>query len=79
MSRLTIATIDDAKKICKAANMCDADILLKHNYYVVDAASLLGIFSLDLGSPVDVEVIEHRDGEKDRFFDILANNGVFAE
>ncbi len=32
------------------------EILLKSGKYVVDAKSILGIFSLDLSSPVTVEV-----------------------
>ena len=32
------------------------DIDLKHGKYVVDAKSLLGIFSLDLSKPVTVEI-----------------------
>ena len=32
------------------------DIELKHGKYVVDAKSILGIFSLDLSKPVTVEI-----------------------
>ncbi len=32
------------------------EILLKSGKYVVDAKSILGIFSLDLSSPITVEV-----------------------
>ena len=32
------------------------DIDLKHGKYVVDAKSILGIFSLDLSKPVTVEI-----------------------
>lgn len=34
------------------------EILLKSGKYVVDAKSILGIFSLDLSKPVTVEVYE---------------------
>ena len=34
------------------------EILLKSGKYVVDAKSILGIFSLDLSSPVTVEIYD---------------------
>ena len=39
------------------------DIVLKSGTYVVDAKSLLGIFSLDLAKPVTVEI--HSDDCQD--------------
>ena len=35
---------------------CDCEILLKSGKYVVDAKSILGIFSLDLNNPVVLEI-----------------------
>ena len=35
---------------------CDCEILLKSGKYVVDAKSILGIFSLDLSKPLIVEI-----------------------
>ena len=35
---------------------CDFEILLKSGKYVVDAKSILGIFSLDLSKPLTVEI-----------------------
>ena len=35
---------------------CDCEILLKSGKYVVDAKSILGIFSLDLNKPVVLEI-----------------------
>ena len=35
---------------------CDCEILLKSGKYVVDAKSILGIFSLDLSKPLTVEI-----------------------
>lgn len=35
---------------------CECEILLKSGKYVVDAKSILGIFSLDLSKPLTVEI-----------------------
>lgn len=39
------------------------EILLKSGKYVVDAKSILGIFSLDLSKPVTVEVYEENSDD----------------
>ena len=36
---------------------CEYEILLKSGKYVVDAKSILGIFSLDLSKPITVEIL----------------------
>ena len=35
---------------------CPYEILLKSGKYIVDAKSILGIFSLDLSQPITVEI-----------------------
>ena len=39
------------------------EILLKSGKYVVDAKSILGIFSLDLSNPITVEVYDENCNE----------------
>ena len=46
------------------------DIDLKHGKYVVDAKSILGIFSLDLSKPVTVEI--HSDNCDDLLEELKA-------
>lgn len=51
-----LTTIDDVRKFVTAANMQCADIDVGSGRYVVDAKSILGLFSLDLSKPVEVTV-----------------------
>ncbi|HJC25580.1 MAG TPA: HPr family phosphocarrier protein [Candidatus Eisenbergiella merdavium] len=39
---------DEVKDFVRAASMCDFDIDISYNSYVVDAKSILGVFGLDL-------------------------------
>ena len=48
------------------------DVDLRSGRYVVDAKSILGIFSLDLASPINVEV------HNDACDDLLAELAAFA-
>lgn len=71
MTKLKIKfnSINDIKTFVTAANMCPYDIDLVHGRYVVDAKSLMGIFSLDMNTPLDVEVYEDNCGS---FLDAIA-------
>ena len=51
-----LSTIEEVKQFVTAATMADCEIDLKSGRYVVDAKSIMGIFSLDLMSPIEVTV-----------------------
>lgn len=60
--KIKLATIEDIRNFVSKVAMYEADMDLKSGRYVVDAKSIMGIFSLDLLSPIDMEI--HADGEK---------------
>ena len=49
-------TPDKVQHFVYVAGKCDFDIDIFYNRYVVDAKSIMGIFSLDLSKPIKVEV-----------------------
>ena len=54
-------SLEMAQKVKEFVNVTQAypfDIVLKSGRYVVDAKSILGIFSLDLSEPITVEIYE---------------------
>lgn len=58
MKSVTIK-LDMAESVKKFVNITaryDYDMALKSGKYVVDAKSILGIFSLDLGEPIVLEI-----------------------
>ena len=54
--RIRMSTIEDVKHFVTEANAQVSDIDVVSGRYLVDAKSLLGLFSLDLTKPVDVVV-----------------------
>lgn len=54
--RVKLSTIEEVKQFVTAATMFDGDIDLKSGRYVVDAKSIMGIFSLDLMKPIKMTV-----------------------
>lgn len=58
MKKITVslASINDVKVFVNVVSKYDFDVDLISGRYVVDAKSIMGIFSLDLTQPIDVEV-----------------------
>ena len=55
-SKITLPTVADVKVFISVMNTCPSDeVVLKSGRYVVNAKSLMGIFSLDLDLPVEIE------------------------
>ena len=53
---IVLKSINDVKDFVNTVNRYDFDVDLTSGRYVVDAKSIMGIFSLDLSKPIKVEV-----------------------
>lgn len=51
-----LSSINDVKNFVNAVTKYDYEIDLISGRYVVDAKSIMGIFSLDLSKPIEVEI-----------------------
>ena len=58
-----LKSINDVKEFVRIVNSFDYDVDLVSGRYIVDAKSIMGIFSLDLAKPIAVEV--HNDNGED--------------
>ena len=65
--QISLNSIDKVKSFVNEITKYDNDFDLVSGRYVIDAKSIMGIFSLDLSKPIDLNI--HGDGELD---DILA-------
>lgn len=54
--KILLNTVEKAKKFVIIASKNIGDITVKSGSYIVDGKSLLGIFSLDLSTPVEVYI-----------------------
>lgn len=50
----------------------EGDILVKQNKQVISAKSLLGMYSLDLTKPIDVEIYSNDEDVKRDFYNYIA-------
>ena len=53
---IMLSSINDVKNFVNIVNKYDYEIDLTSGRYVVDAKSIMGIFSLNLSKPIKVEV-----------------------
>ena len=64
--KVFLDTIEKVKGFVNVVSICDGDFDLSSGRYVVDAKSIMGIFSLDLSKNLTLTV--HDDAVADRIF-----------
>ena len=66
---ITLNSIDKVKNFVNDITRFDSDFDLVSGRYVIDAKSIMGIFSLDLSRPITLNI--HNDDEIDTILDVL--------
>ena len=66
---IRLSTIQDVRDFVNIVSATDAEVDLSSGRYVVDAKSIMGIFSLDLFNPICLTV---QSGDAARLLDQLA-------
>ena len=67
--KISLNSIDKVKAFVNSIAQFDSDFDLVSGRYVIDAKSIMGIFSLDLTKPIDLNI--HSDNELDKILDTL--------
>ena len=66
---ISLNSIDKVKSFVNDISRFDYDFDLISGRYVIDAKSIMGIFSLDLSRPITLNI--HNDEEIDTILDVL--------
>ena len=67
--KISLNSIDKVKAFVNEVTMFDSDFDLVSGRYVIDAKSIMGIFSLDLSKPIDLNI--HNDAQADTIVNAL--------
>ena len=67
---ILLSSINDIKAFVNIVNKYEFDVDLTSGRYVVDAKSIMGIFSLDLSKPIDLNI--HAEENVDTILSVLA-------
>ena len=70
---ILVGTIDNAKRLCNICTNSEHDIDLVSGRYVIDAKSIMGIFSIDLSREVELHVHTEDEAAANILFDLLGN------
>ena len=68
--QISLNSIDKVKSFVNDITKFDVDFELVSGRYVIDAKSIMGIFSLDLSKPIELNI--HADNEVDTILSVLA-------
>lgn len=68
--KISLNSIDKVKSFVNALTKFDTDFDLISGRYVIDAKSIMGIFSLDLSKPIDLHI--HEEGDAEDILTVLA-------
>lgn len=72
--KIDLGSIDKVKSFVNDVTKFDCDFDLVSGRYVIDAKSIMGIFSLDLSKPIDLTI--HSDDNIDEIMDVLGKYTV---
>ena len=67
--QISLNSIGKVKSFVNAINQFEFDFDLISGRYVIDAKSIMGIFSLDLSKPIDLSI--HTDDNIDEIMEVL--------
>ena len=67
--KISLNSIEKVKSFVNAITRFDVDFDLVSGRYVIDAKSIMGIFSLDLSKPIDLNI--HANEEMDAILEVL--------
>lgn len=65
--RVQLNTIDRVKRFVKICDNYEEDIDLGSGRYIIDAKSIMGIFSFDLTKPLNIRIHSNNDDVVRRF------------
>lgn len=66
---INLGSIDKVKSFVNDITKFDSDFDLVSGRYVIDAKSIMGIFSLDLSKPIDLNI--HSETDLDEILSVL--------
>lgn len=77
--KIKINEFEKSKAFIRVVTNYESDIFLKSGRFIIDAKSVMGVFSLDLSKELEVEIIEREEGEKEKLFAQLREIGIVVE
>ena len=69
MFKVMLNSIDKVKQFVNVTLKVDGDVFLQSGRYIVDAKSIMGIFSIDLTKPLEMSFEKCSDEERNKYLE----------
>ena len=69
MFKVMLNSIDKVKQFVNVTSKVDEDVFLQSGRYIVDAKSIMGIFSIDLTKPLEMSFEKCSDEERNKYLE----------
>lgn len=60
---IKLTSVNEVRDFVSAVSSCGCDIDIAADRYIIDAKSIMGIFSLDLSKPLELRIISDDENE----------------
>lgn len=60
---IKLPSVNEVRDFVSAVSSCGCDIDIAADRYIIDAKSIMGIFSLDLSKPLELRIISDDENE----------------
>lgn len=60
---IKLPSVKEVRDFVSAVSSCSCDIDIAADRYIIDAKSIMGIFSLDLSKPLELRIISEDENE----------------
>lgn len=67
--KIQLSSVNDVKEFVSAVSFCSCDIDIIADRYIIDAKSIMGIFSLDLSKPLVLKINSTDENEIEEILD----------
>ena len=68
MVKIRLSSVNDVKEFVSAVSFCSCELDIEADRYIIDAKSIMGIFSLDLSKPL---VLKINSADENEIADVL--------
>jgi len=69
--KINLNTINKVKEFCKDMNQFTSEIVIYRGRYIINAKSIMGIFSIDIRKSIIVEIYSDNKNEMELFDNII--------
>ena len=70
-TKVNLNNIESAKKFVEICNYYQSEVNVYSGRYIIDGKSILGLLSLNLLNPVEVEIVSKNEVEADSFINMM--------